>query len=51
MSHLVISKKNEVHLQVKSDTHVYYELSDYLLLRCQVQSLCHSIVVNIGMEK
>ena len=29
MSHLVISKKNEVHLQVKSDTHVYYELSDY----------------------
>ena len=29
MSHLVISKKDEVYLQVKSDTHVYYELSDY----------------------
>ena len=29
MSHLIILKKNEVHLQVKSDPHVYYELSDY----------------------
>ena len=29
MSHLVISKKNEVYLQVKSEHHVYYELSDY----------------------
>ena len=29
MSHLVISKKNEVYLQVKSEPHVYYELSDY----------------------
>ena len=29
MSHLSISKKNEVNLQVKSETHVYYELSDY----------------------
>ena len=29
MSHLSISKKNEVNLQVKSEAHVYYELSDY----------------------
>ena len=29
MSHLIISKKNEVHLQIESDTHVYYELADY----------------------
>ncbi|MAI02924.1 MAG: UvsW [Gammaproteobacteria bacterium] len=29
MSHLVISKRNEVHLKVKSEPHVYYELSDY----------------------
>jgi len=28
MSHLVISKKNEVYLQVKADPHVYYELAD-----------------------
>ena len=28
MSHLSISKKNEVHLQVKAEPHVYYELSD-----------------------
>tara|TARA_B100000965_G_scaffold349907_1_gene323360 strand:- start:6040 stop:7503 length:1464 start_codon:yes stop_codon:yes gene_type:complete len=28
MSHLSISKKNEVFLQVESDPHVYYELSD-----------------------
>ena len=29
MSHLVISKKNEIYLTVKSEAHVYYELSDY----------------------
>ena len=29
MSHLSISKKNEVNLQVKSEAHVYNELSDY----------------------
>ena len=29
MSHLIISKKNEVHLQSESDMHVYYELADY----------------------
>ena len=29
MSHLIISKKNEVHLQIESDMHVYYELADY----------------------
>ena len=29
MSHLIISKKNEVYLQIESDTHVYYELADY----------------------
>jgi len=28
MSHLVISKKNEVNLQISSEEHVYYELSD-----------------------
>jgi len=28
MSHLVISKKNEVFLQVQADPHVYYELRD-----------------------
>ena len=28
MSHLSISKKNEVYLQIESDPHVYYELSD-----------------------
>ena len=28
MSHLIISKKNEVFLQVKADPHVYYELAD-----------------------
>ena len=28
MSHLIISKKNEVYLQVKADPHVFYELAD-----------------------
>ncbi len=28
MSHLIISKKNEVYLHVKADPHIYYELSD-----------------------
>ena len=28
MSHLVISKKNEVFLKVEAEPHVYYELSD-----------------------
>ena len=28
MSHLIISKKNEVYIQVKADPHVYYELAD-----------------------
>jgi hypothetical protein len=28
MSHLIISKKNEVYLQVEADPHVYYELRD-----------------------
>ena len=29
MANLIISKKNEVHLHVESDIHVYYELADY----------------------
>ena len=29
MSHLIISKKNEVYLQVESEPHVYYELVDH----------------------
>ena len=28
MSHLVISKKNEVFLKINSEPHIYYELSD-----------------------
>ena len=28
MSHLVISKKNEVYLNVQAEPHVYYELAD-----------------------
>ena len=28
MSHLVISKKNEVHLHVDAEVHIYYELAD-----------------------
>lgn len=28
MSHLIISKKNEVNLQVKAEPHIYYELAD-----------------------
>ena len=28
MSHLTILKKNEVYLQIDSDPHVFYELSD-----------------------
>lgn len=28
MSHLIISKKNEVYLHIKADPHVYYELKD-----------------------
>ena len=28
MSHLVISKKNEVYLNVEAEPHVYYELAD-----------------------
>ena len=28
MSHLVISKKNEVYLKINSEPHIYYELSD-----------------------
>ena len=28
MSHLIISKKNEVYLHIEAETHVYYELSD-----------------------
>ena len=29
MSHLIISKKNEVYLHVQAEIHVYYELADY----------------------
>ncbi len=29
MTNLIISKKNEVHLHIESDIHVYYELADY----------------------
>ena len=29
MASLIISKKNEVHLHIESDIHVYYELADY----------------------
>ena len=29
MSHLIISKKNEVFLQIESDPHVYYEMKDH----------------------
>jgi len=28
MSHLIISKKNEVYLQIKAEPHIYYELRD-----------------------
>ena len=28
MSHLVISKKNEIFLKIEAEPHVYYELSD-----------------------
>ena len=28
MSHLVISKKNEVYLKINAEPHIYYELSD-----------------------
>lgn len=28
MSHLIISKKNEVYLQIETEPHVYYELRD-----------------------
>ena len=28
MSHLIISKKNEVYLQIETDPHIYYELRD-----------------------
>jgi len=28
MSHLIISKKNEVYLQVEAEPHIYYELRD-----------------------
>ena len=28
MSHLVISKKNEVYLNIEAEPHVYYELAD-----------------------
>ena len=28
MSHLIISKKNEVYLKIQSEPHIYYELSD-----------------------
>jgi superfamily II DNA or RNA helicase len=28
MTHLVISKKNEIYLQVKAEPHIYYELAD-----------------------
>ena len=28
MSHLIISKKNEVYLQIESEPHVYYELKN-----------------------
>ena len=29
MTNLIISKRNEVHLHIESDIHVYYELADY----------------------
>ena len=28
MSHLIISKKNEVYLLIEADPHIYYELKD-----------------------
>ena len=50
MSHLIISK-NEVHLQIESDMHVYYELADYFTFEVLVQSLCQLIEISIGTER
>ena len=51
MSHLTILKKNEVYLQIESDPHVFYELSDQFTFELPEKSLCHSIGRDTGMER
>ena len=51
MSHLVISKKNEVYLHVDAEAHIYYELADQFTFEVPGAKLSTAYKKNFGMEK
>ena len=51
MSHLVISKKNEVYLNVEAEPHVYYELADQFTFEVPGASFHLLIKISIGMGR
>ena len=51
MTHLIIKKKNEVFVTIDSEQYVYHELSDHFTFEVPGASLCHNIVISIGMER
>ena len=48
MSHLVISKKNEVYLKINAEPHIYYELSDQFTFDIPNAKFSQHIKRNIG---
>ena len=51
MSHLVISKKNEVFLYVKAEPHVYYELADQFTFEVPGAKFSPAYKRNFGMVR
>ena len=51
MSHLVISKKNEVFLKIEAEPHVYYELSDSFTFEVPGVKYMPHTKRSIGMER
>ena len=48
---LIISKKNEVHLRVKTEPNYARELSDFFTFEVPGLDLCPPIEIGFGMEK
>ena len=51
MSHLVISKKNEVYLYIKSEIHIYYELADQFTFEVPGAQFSPAYKKNFGMGR
>ena len=51
MSHLVISKKNEVYLHIDAEIHIYYELADQFTFDVPGASFSPAYKRNFGTVK